>query len=113
MTDQPMSGPCRDGRIMHLWHTTPTGILCSECGATWQQSVTIDPVNHPSHYTQGSVECIDAIESALGPEGFVAFLRGQVIEYQWRVGLKDNAAQDAAKANWYGERLVRALEKRS
>ena len=38
-----------------------------------------DPVNHPAHYTQGSVECIDAIESALGPDGFVAFLRGQVI----------------------------------
>lgn len=29
-----------------------------------------DPVNHPSHYTGGEVECIDAIESALTPEEF-------------------------------------------
>lgn len=62
-------------------------------------------VNHPAHYTQGSVECIDAIESALGPDGYVAFLRGQVIKYQWRCGLKDAALQDALKANWYGQRL--------
>ena len=33
-----------------------------------------DPVNKPSHYTQGEIECIDAIEAALGPEGFQGFL---------------------------------------
>ena len=68
-----------------------------------------EQVEHPPHYNQGAVECIDAIEAALGPEGFVAFLRGQVIKYQWRLGRKDPAAQDAAKANWYGARLQRAL----
>ena len=25
-----------------------------------------DAVNHPSHYTQGGIECIDAMKSALG-----------------------------------------------
>ena len=25
-----------------------------------------DPVNHPSHYTSGDIECIDAIRAALG-----------------------------------------------
>lgn len=69
-----------------------------------------DPVNHPSYYTAGKVECIDAIEAALGRDGFIAFLRGQVIKYNWRCGLKDNAAQDAAKARWYADRLVSALE---
>jgi hypothetical protein len=68
-----------------------------------------DPVNHPAHYTQGGIECIDAIEAALGHEGFVAFLRGQVIKYQWRLGLKDLPAQDAAKAHWYSTRLQSAL----
>lgn len=62
-----------------------------------------DPVNHPSYYTAGKVECIDAIEAALGRDGFIAFLRGQVIEYNWRCGLKDDAAQDA-------DRLVSVLE---
>lgn len=68
-----------------------------------------DPVNHPSHYTQGGIECIDAIESALGREGFIAFLRGQVIKYQWRLGRKDAALQDAEKANWYGQKLAEVL----
>lgn len=68
-------------------------------------------VDHPSHYNQGSIECIDAIEAALGPAGFIAFLRGQVIKYQWRCGLKDAAAQDAAKAHWYSDRLTIALKR--
>jgi uncharacterized protein (DUF2164 family) len=71
----------------------------------------VSAVDHPAHYNQGSIECIDAIEAALGPAGFVAFLRGQVIKYQWRCGLKDAAAQDAAKAHWYSDRLTIALKR--
>lgn len=66
-------------------------------------------VDHPAHYNAGGIECIDAIEAALGPDGFIAFLRGQVIKYQWRLGLKDAPAQDAAKAHWYSTRLQAAL----
>lgn len=64
-----------------------------------------DPVFHPSHYTQGSVECIAAIESALGPEGFPAFLRGQCIKYAWRLGRKGDAVEDAGKLAWYAQEL--------
>jgi len=64
-----------------------------------------DPVNHPAHYTQGGVECVDAIAAALGPEGFRAFLRGQVLKYVWRGPHKGQEAQDYAKAAWYLERL--------
>lgn len=70
-----------------------------------------DLVNHPSHYTaaDNGIECIDAIRVALGKAGFVAFLRGQVIKYSWRLGLKDATAQDAAKAQWYQNKLVEVL----
>ncbi len=68
-----------------------------------------DPVNRPSHYTQGGIECIDAIAAALGNDGFIAFLRGQIIKYTWRLGLKDIATQDAAKAVWYANKLTEAL----
>lgn len=74
-----------------------------------QFTTSVDMVNHPPHYTQGGVECIDAIKAALGREGFIMFLRGQVIKYQWRLGLKDSSLQDAAKANWYGQRLEQEL----
>jgi len=70
-----------------------------------------DPVNRPAHYTFGGIECIDAIEAALGREGFIAFLRGQVIKYQWRLGHKGPAGEDAEKANWYGKRLTKTLKK--
>lgn len=70
-----------------------------------------DPVNRPSHYTQGGIECIDAIEAALGPEGFAAYCRGNVIKYTWRAGLKDAAAQDARKAEWYARRLAESQER--
>ena len=68
-----------------------------------------DAVNHPEHYTQGEIECIDAIAAALGQEGFIAFLRGQVIKYQWRLGRKDLPAQDNAKAIWYANKLAEVL----
>jgi len=64
-----------------------------------------DPINQPAHYTSGNIECIDAIASALGNEGFAAFLRGQVMKYTWRLGMKDAPAQDAAKAEWYARKL--------
>jgi predicted nucleic acid-binding Zn-ribbon protein len=38
-------------------------------------------------------------------EQFIGFLRGQVVKYQWRMGRKGDAAQDAAKAQWYAARL--------
>jgi hypothetical protein len=69
-----------------------------------------DPVNLPAHYTQGPVECIDAIASALGHDGFVAFLRGQIIKYQWRLLAKDATLQDAQKAHWYSAKLIDTLQ---
>lgn len=66
-------------------------------------------VNHPAHYNQGGIECIDAIESMLGHDGFIAWLRGEIIKYQWRLGRKGDPAQDAAKADWYSARLLGVL----
>jgi hypothetical protein len=85
--------------------------------AEWQSAVLVDDkperddVNHPSHYTQGPIECIDAIASALGHDAFIQFLRGQVIKYMWRLGHKGDARQDAEKGTWYASRLVAELAK--
>lgn len=67
--------------------------------------MTDDPVNQPSHYTSGSIECIDAIEAALTPEEFRGFCKGNNIKYVWRSNLKGNHDQDIAKAQWYLGRL--------
>lgn len=63
-------------------------------------STAVDLINHPPHY-QGKVECIDAIESALGPVGFVAYCRGNAMKYTFRAGKKGDVVQDLKKAEWY------------
>lgn len=66
-----------------------------------------DNVNHPSHYTQGKVECIDAIDAATcdlpGPDSFYV---GQVIKYVWRYSIKGNPLEDLRKARWYLDRII-------
>lgn len=59
-----------------------------------------DMVNHPPHYqSDNGIECIDAIQAALGREGFIAYCRGNAIKYLWRD--KVNNAEDRNKAIWY------------
>ena len=62
-------------------------------------------VEHPAHYTQGDVECIDALKSALGPEGFKAYCRGACLKYLWRTEHK-NGTEDLLKCQWYLNRLI-------
>jgi hypothetical protein len=64
-----------------------------------------DPIN-PDHYKQGDIECIDAIRAALGPDGFKAYCKGQVIKYLWRAEHKGSPMQDYCKAEWYCDRLA-------
>ena len=66
-----------------------------------------DPVNHPSHYTAGGIECIDAIAAALSchKDPVEAWLTGQIIKYIWRWPLK-NGLEDLEKAQFYLERLM-------
>lgn len=80
--------------------------------AEYIMSVNADPVNHPSHYTAGDIECIDALESmACGYTNPVqAGLAWQVVKYIWRIPLKNNPLEDARKARFYLDRLITKLE---
>jgi len=69
-----------------------------------------DIVNHPSHYTSGKVECIDCIESAMTPEQFTGFLKGNVMKYIFRCGKKDSELQELKKAEWYLKKLIEFKE---
>ena len=64
-----------------------------------------DNVNRPRHYRKGSVECIDAIKSALG-NGYQYYLQGNVMKYLWRFDYKDKPVEDLQKAKWYLDRLI-------
>lgn len=67
-------------------------------------------VNHPAHYCQGGIECIDAIEAATtNLTGIEAVCTANVIKYIWRWKQK-NGAQDLQKAQWYLNRLLKIAE---
>lgn len=70
-----------------------------------------DPVNRPSHYTAGGIECIEAIAASMTPTEYAGFLKGQVLKYIWRYRLKGKPAEDLKKARFYLDRLIQITEK--
>ncbi len=69
-----------------------------------------DNVNHPSHYTQGGIECIDGIKASMTAETFRGCLKGNVLKYVWRYEKKEKPVEDLKKARWYLDRLIQELE---
>ena len=74
------------------------------CPVPWAKD-TIDMVNHPAHYTDGGIECIEAIEAQLTEEEYRGFLKGNVAKYLWRERNK-GGVESLKKAQWYLDRLV-------
>jgi hypothetical protein len=64
-----------------------------------------DNVNHPAHYTNGEIECIDAIRAALTVDEFRGYVKGNVIKYAFRERMK-GGDEDLAKARWYLSELL-------
>lgn len=71
-----------------------------------------DLVNHPAHYTAGSMEVIDIIENSVcyAPDAVLGSLQWQVLKYLLRMWHKGNPLQDAQKAQWYLSRLINQLQ---
>jgi len=65
-----------------------------------------NPVNHPSHYASGGIECIGAIQASMTQEAFCGYLKGNVEKYLWRYEKKVAPAEDLKKASWYLTRLI-------
>lgn len=67
----------------------------------------MDNVNHPKHYTQGGIECIDALAAAtINLKGIEAVCTANAIKYLWRWKQK-NGVEDLEKARWYIDKLIR------
>ena len=67
-----------------------------------------DMVNHPPHYTQGEIECIEAIRyinNKLHMEGYEGYCLGNFIKYIWRCNFK-NGWEDIDKAIFYLNELL-------
>lgn len=62
-----------------------------------------DNINHPEHYTRGSIEVYDFIEA-----WNLDFTIGNVVKYVARAPYKGSFLDDLKKARWY---LNKAIEK--
>ena len=73
-----------------------------------------DMVNHPPHYTQGEIECIEAIKyinNKLHTEGYEGYCLGNFIKYIWRCNYK-NGWEDIDKAIFYLNELFNGAKER-
>ena len=64
-----------------------------------------DPVNHPSHYNDYDVECIEMMRRIWGDEQVAIFCKLNAFKYRMRLGHKDAIDQDLAKEQWYINKL--------
>ena len=69
------------------------------------KKIVKEMVDHPSHYNQGKIEVIDAIE-----DWDLNFCEGNVIKYVARHRHKSEPIEDLKKAKWYLERLIARIE---
>lgn len=75
-----------------------------EYGNYGENNPPSDVVNHPPHYNQAGIECVDAIAAATG-DGFEYYLQGNILKYLWRYRYK-NGNEDLKKAQWYLNKLL-------
>lgn len=69
------------------------------------------PTDTPNHYMEQGVETIDIIEEAIGKQGAIDFIKGNIIKYLCRMDKKHKTPiDDAKKIKHYAEMLVDRLE---
>jgi len=67
-----------------------------------------DYINHPTHYTLGSIEVYDFITA-----WDLNFTEGNIIKYIIRAPHKGTKIKDLKKAQWYLNRLIENAESES
>lgn len=67
-----------------------------------------DPVHHPAHYTQGGVDCLDAIRASMSQEEWYGYCKGNAIKYLWRYRHK-HGKEDLEKSKFYLCQLLGCL----
>lgn len=70
----------------------------------------VDMVNHPSHYTQGGIECYQAEMAMVGDEVFTDHCILSAFKYLWRWRHK-NGLEDLKKARWWLNKAIEVQEK--
>ena len=69
-----------------------------------------DVVNHPPHYGEGKIECIEYLRDNMDVMMFMGYLEGNIKKYLHRYRYKNKPLEDLKKAQWYLNRLIEEME---
>lgn len=69
-----------------------------------------DVVNHPPHYGEGKIECIEYLKDNMDVMMFMGYLEGNIKKYLHRYRYKGKPLEDLKKAHWYLNRLIEEME---
>lgn len=70
-----------------------------------EEKVEVEMVNHPAHYNDGQIECIDAMIDAFGNKEVMSFCKINAFKYIWRAEHK-GGTEDIKKAAWYLNKYI-------
>jgi len=108
--------PDDSDEALTLKSATPVNDMFDEDGQDVVKELKSEPdmVNHPPHYTQGGIECIDALTAMISPyeDPNDAALTWQVVKYMWRHPFKSKPLEDLKKAQFYLNRLIAWYEEK-
>ena len=85
---------CVDHKGYPMWERMLTEL------AQTAEDMKPDPVNHPAHYTECSLECIDVMLAVFGRRAVTDFCIINAFKYMWRYDHK-NGLEDLQKAERY------------
>lgn len=77
-----------------------------------QRTGELNQVYHPAHYTQGDIECWDAMKACMSEQEFAGYLRGCAIKYLWRCTVKGTFTKDLQKARAYVNKLIEEIDEK-
>ena len=85
-------------------------VVCIHCKGSGMEKIiphkeNEDNINHPKHYTFGTIEVIDVIE-----DWQLGFHEGNCVKYIARAKHKGRELEDLKKAQWYLDRKIQDLE---
>lgn len=109
MLDDNFYGGCENCSTDYGYLDDPSWCACNDrtCRDCWDREIPgteptpqEDVVNHPNHYTNGGMECIDEMILIFGIKATMAFCLLNAWKYRRRAPFK-NGEEDIQKSHWY------------
>ena len=105
---EDLCAECLGNFVDHPAITAAAYDIITERLATEEEMIP-DMVNHPPHYTQGGMECIDEMIMIFGKQAVRSFCLCNAWKYRKRA-LYKNGQEDMDKSNWYLNKYKELVE---